>query len=98
MRSFILLISMALFCCAIERDSCEFGGGEMILTVLGNVQGQIVGVYRNASGQCRGAYDVRFLANESVTDSRILSGDGPIAGRPFQKVKMYNYELKKVEQ
>lgn len=44
-------------------------------------------------------YDVRFQGNQEVTDSRILSGDGPITVRPLTVVTMMRpYELEKVKQ
>lgn len=77
-----------------EVQQCKFTKGEMVRTVLGDVQGQIVGVWRQ-NGKCWGKYNVRFLANESATDTHLFSNDGTIIGRPFQKVSMYDYELKK---
>ncbi len=106
MSNTIFILSIAGFLFSILAGSlgcdqwsskCEFRPGHMVRSRISGEIGQVINM-RNAGGVDWCYADVRFQGNQEYTDSRVLSGDGPITVRALTVVKyMRPYELEHVE-
>lgn len=93
------LASLFLLGCS-ERDYsvCKFTPGQMVRSKVSGEIGQVISM-RLALDEEWCFADVRFRGSQEVTDSRVLSNDGPISVRPLQVVKnMRPYELEHVKE
>ena len=75
---------------------CGFQQGDMVVSVVGAQQGQVVGVWKYEHPSRRYCVNnVRFLANQSTTDTHLLGNDGSIEVAPLGLVEdMRDFELR----
>ncbi len=75
---------------------CAFAQGDMVTSVVGAQQGQVVGVWKYEHSSRRYCVnDVRFLANQSTTATHLLGNDGSIEVAPLGLVEdMRDFELR----
>ena len=100
MRTILLagLASLFLLGCSPDYSVCKFTPGQMVRSKVSGEIGQVIAM-RAPSGKDWCYADVRFRGSQEVTDSRVLSDDGPISIRPLQVVKyMMPYELEHVRE
>lgn len=75
------------------RDHSKFQVGEMIITTVGHIKGQVINKWCNVD---RCYYDVRLSQPQSKTDTRVLSDDGAISSTPIGLIEnMREFELEK---
>lgn len=88
---------LILLGCSSDYSVCKFKPGQMVRSKVSGEVGQVIGMVLAGDGSwCYS--NVRFQGSQEVTDSRVLSNDGPISVRPLQVVKyMRPYELEHVE-
>jgi len=93
-----LLLVFLLGCSDSDYSVCEFTPGQMVRSKVSGEIGQVIAMQRAMGGEWCYA-DVRFQGSQEVTNSRVLSDDGPISVRPLQVVKMMRpYELEHVRE
>lgn len=107
MRTLLLTGLASLFllgCAESDYSVCEFIPGQMVRSKVSGEIGQVISMrlaaHHESTSNQRWCYaDVRFRGSQEVTDSRVLSNDGPISVRPLQVVKyMRPYELEHIEE
>ena len=92
----LMFILMGLFTVAClpepNYEVCKFSPGNMVRSILSKEVGQVIGVRKGGRNWCY--YHVRFLGNQEVTNSKVLSNDGAIVVSPLRVVPyMRPYEL-----
>ncbi len=93
-----LLLVFLLGCSDTDYSVCEFQPGQMVRSKVSGEIGQVIAMQLAMDKEWCYA-DVRFRGSQEVTDSRVLSNDGPISVRPLQVVEnMRPYELEHVEE
>ena len=106
----ILLVCFFVFFIGCEEkkpDPPKFKVGDMVKMVNGGTQGQIIGVnYQSYSSYYDGQfyemkgwqYAVRLNIKNIVTDSKVLSDDGPVKFESYIEKTIWEFELEKMEE
>lgn len=97
-RIAIAVAALFLFACD-PAPPCEFGIGEIVRSVISGEVGQVVdnpralhGVSERQGFNCYA--NVRFDASQALTNTRVLSNDGPVSILPLALIKyMKPFEL-----
>lgn len=86
------LVVFGVACSPSAAPVCKFERGQRVESVVGNYPGQILRVHKYW-GEPGCEYTVRFNTQQTYTDSRVMSDDGPMATKPLATLQVYEYEL-----
>ena len=93
MRTFFVLLFISTFVGSWRADFLDdtpvFHQGQLVKTVLGGYEGQIVAVY--CGRPCE--YWVRFARPVVVTDTKLIAPDGPFKTKLFTTQSFKDFEL-----
>lgn len=101
MKKLILILTcVILIFCGCGNNTCEptkFKVGDIVYSVVGNHQGQVIDVIPKCDTWKHDYYTVRFNIKVSKTNTKILSSDNYITSELLIIEYMQDYELKGVK-